>query len=187
MKIFITCALTAMLVMLDLLAGNIGIFPGFSVYGPVVLIMAYGWGYGIPAAAAAGMVIDVLYGHSFGGLTFLFALSALAGALIAERGHRQLAALFAGGVCTGFILASGILLAVKFSDGSIPGPDKISYLVFSAGIGGVWLILSAMIFDFFAARANLPRCITISSFDSSRSRPMRISRRSNGLTRRKRR
>lgn len=159
MKIFITCGLTAIFILLDLLAGNIGLFPAFSVYISLVLVLAYNWSYGIFAAAAAGMVLDVVYGHSLGFLAFVFAAAAGAGALIAERGHRQLISLFGGGGSAGFITAAGVLLTVRFSGGSIPAPDWKSYLIFSVGSGGLWLIILVLIFDFFAKRANLPRCI----------------------------
>ena len=187
MKIFITCALTAMFILLDLLAGNIGLFPGFSVYGALVLFMAYRWQYGVASAVIGGIIIDILYGHSAGGLTFIFTLSVIAGALIAERGHRQIAALFAAGCCTGFIVASGVILTVKLTGGSIPAPDSSSFLIFSTGAGGLWLIILTLLFDFFAARANLPRCITVSNFNSPRRHAQLHRSRNNTTSARKRR
>ena len=72
MKIFITIALTALFLLLDLLVGNFFIFCGFSCFCSIVIAMAYGWKYGVPAAAIAGTILDAIYGRSFSVTTFIF-------------------------------------------------------------------------------------------------------------------
>ena len=47
MKNFICCSLTAIFLVLDMLAGNISLFPAFSVYTAVIFFLAYGWKYGV--------------------------------------------------------------------------------------------------------------------------------------------
>lgn len=159
MKNFILCSLTALFLLLDLLAGNLSLFPALSVFNAVILFLAYGWRYGIISAVVSGMVLDALYGHSFSYLSVIFVTALTVAAFTAERGHRQLSALFASGAVCGGIIAAGVTIAVKVSGGILPAPDRLSYLVFASGGGGVYLVLAALLFDFFAVRANLPRCI----------------------------
>ena len=72
MKNFICCSLTAIFLVLDMLAGNISLFPAFSVYTAVIFFLAYGWKYGVVSALFSGMVLDALYGHSFSYLSLIF-------------------------------------------------------------------------------------------------------------------
>lgn len=176
MKNFILCSLTAIFLLLDMLAGNLSLFPALSVYLAVILFLAYNWKYGILCAASSGLVLDAVYGHSFSYLSVIFMLAATAGALTAERGHRQLPGLFAAGAAAGSITAVGIMVAVKVTSGQLPAPDRFSYLFFSAGGGGIYLVLGAMLFDFFAERANLPRCIRNVFTDPTQRRRRPVSR-----------
>ena len=159
MKIFISIALTAIFLLLDLLAGNLALFPALSGYCAIALLLAYGWSYGIIAALTGGIVLDVMYGHSFAVLGVLFALVTAAAGAIAIRGSRQLPGIFAGGCCAGLLVSVTTAVMCRAANGTLPGPDISSYIIFSTGGGGIVLILQVCLFDFFAARANLPRCI----------------------------
>ena len=188
MKNFICCSLTAIFLILDMLAGNLSLFPAFGVYCAIVLFLAYNWKYGIVSAAASGMVLDAVYGHNFSYLSLIFLCAVLVGALIADRGHRQILALLAAGAAAGITVSTGVIIAVKFSGGMLPAPDRITYLFSSAAGGGLWLLFSAAVFDFFAVRANLPRCVK-SVFSTSPRQPRRPVSRSaqNNSSRRYRR
>ena len=159
MKIFITIALTALFLLLDLLAGNFFIFCGFSCFSSIIIAMAYGWKYGIPAAAIAGTVLDALYGRSFSVSTFIFVTALLASYGSITRGHRQLPGILIGGALAGAIISCGATLVVKVSGTPLPAPDFFSYVIFSAGGGSLLLLLMVSVFDFFAERGNMPRCI----------------------------
>ena len=138
-------------------------------------------------AACSGLVLDAVYGHSFSYLSVIFIIAAAAAALTAERGHRQLPGLFAAGAVAGSITAIGVMIAVKITSGQLPAPDRFSYLLFSAGGGGIYLVLGAMLFDFFAERANLPRCIRNTFTGSSHRQRRPVSRTAaNTRSRRKR-
>lgn len=171
MKIFITIALTAFFLLLDMLAGNFFIFCGSSCFIAIILALAYNWKYGVPAAAAAGTVLDALYGRSFSVTTFIFIPALLAALWVINRGHRELPALLGGGAVAGAIISGGITILVKSSGGTLPAPDLFSYIVFSAGGGGILLLLMVSVFDFFSERGNLPRCI------KKELAPRRINRR----------
>lgn len=159
MKIFITIALTAIFLMLDLLAGNLALFPALTVYNAVILLLAYGWRYGIASALTGGIIIDVIYGHPFALIGVIFTLAAAAAGGAALRGARQLPGIFAGGCAAGFIVSGLVTILCKTGGGTLPGPDVSSFVIFSTGGGGILLVLLVMLFDFFAARANLPRCV----------------------------
>ena len=87
MKNFICCSLTALFLVLDMLAGNISLFPAFSVYTALIFFLAYGWKYGIVSALCSGMILDALYGHSFSYLSLIFLVAVILGAIAAERGQ----------------------------------------------------------------------------------------------------
>ena len=176
MKNFISCSLTAIFLILDMLAGNLSLFPAFGVYCAIVLFLAYGWKYGIVSAAVSGMVLDAVYGHNFSYLSLIFICAVLAGALLADRGHRQILALLAGGAAAGITAASGVIIAIKISGGMLPAPDRITCLFSAAAGGGLWLLFSVAVFDFFAVRANLPRCVKSAFAASPRQMRRPVSR-----------
>ncbi|MBR7107379.1 MAG: hypothetical protein IKC89_03080 [Lentisphaeria bacterium] len=159
MKIFITIALTALFLLLDLLVGNFFIFCGFSCFCSIVIAMAYGWKYGVPAAAIAGTILDAIYGRSFSVTTFIFVPALLASYWSITRGHRQLPGILIGGALAGTVISCGATLVVKSSNTPLPAPDFFSYVIFSAGGGSLLLLLMVSVFDFFAERGNMPRCI----------------------------
>lgn len=181
MKNFICCSLTALFLVLDMLAGNISLFPAFSVYAALIFFLAYGWKYGVVSALFSGMVLDALYGHSFSYLSLIFLIAVILGAITAERGHRQLLSLFAAGAVAGSVAALGIIFAVKISGGTLPAPDRITYLLFGAGAGGSWMLIAVMLFDFFAVRANLPRCVRNVFSEPVRHRRRPVSRTASGV------
>ena len=170
MKNFICISLTAFFLVLDMLAGNISLFPAFSVYAALIFFLSYNWKYGIASALFSGMVLDAFYGHSFSYLSLIFLVAVTLAVLVAERGQRQLPGLFASGSTAGIITALGVIFTVKVSGGTLPAPDRITYLLFAAGGGGLWMLISVMLFDFFAVRANLPRCVRNVFTESSRRR-----------------
>lgn len=169
MKLFISIALTAIFILLDLLAGNLGIFPALTVYCSMVLLLAYGWKYGIASALAGGVIIDAVFGHLLAYYGLFFILAGISGCSIAFRGHRQLAGIFTGGCIAGLIVSALTALLCHIPGYTLPGPDAASYIIFSTGGGGIFLVLLVIVFDFFAVRANLPRCVK-SSFNESGSR-----------------
>ena len=170
MKTFITIALTAIFLLLDLLSGNFALFPALTVYCSVVLSLAYHPGYGTAAAFAGGVVLDVMYGHSFAVLGVLFAAASLAGTGIVLRGNRQLGGVFAGGCAAGLIVSVAVSVLSRASGNLLPGSDVPSYILFSGVFGGIILFLQILFFDFLAAKANLPCCIRSSYNDSGRYR-----------------
>ena len=172
MKNFISWSLTAIFLILDMLIGNLSLFPALSVYCAIVLFLAYGWKYGLISAAASGMVLDAVYGHSFSYLSLIFLCAVLAASLTAERGHRQFLPLLASGAIAGIVISTGVTIAVKISGGMLPAPDRITYIFSAAAGGGLWLLFSVAVFDFFAVRANLPRCMK-NVFTESTRRPRR--------------
>ena len=180
MKNFICCSLTALFLVLDILAGNISLFPAFSVYTALIFFLAYGWKYGIVSALCSGMILDALYGHSFSYLSLIFLVAVILGAIAAERGHRNLVSLFVSGAVAGSVVALGVILAVKISGGTFPAPDRITYLLFGAGGGGVWMLIAVTLFDFFAVRANLPRCVRNVFTESVRQQRRPVSRTASG-------
>lgn len=168
MKIFITVALTAIFLLLDLLSGNLALFPALTVYCTITLSMAYNYSYGAAAAFIAGMVLDVMYGNSFATIGIIFAAASLAGTAAVLRGQRQLSAIFSGGCIAGLLVAVAVSILSRFNGNQLPGSDVPSYLLFSAVFGGIILFLQVLIFDFFAAKANLPCCIKSSYNDPGR-------------------
>ena len=159
-----------------MLAGNLSLFPALSVYCAIVLFLAYGWKYGIVSAAVSGMVLDAVYGHNFSYLSLIFICAVLIGALIADRGHRQILALLGAGAAAGIAVSIGVIISVRISGGMLPAPDRLTYLFSSATGGGLWLFLSAAVFDFFAVRANLPRCVKTVFSNSTRQPRRPVSR-----------
>ena len=176
MKNFICISLTAFFLVLDMLAGNLSLFPAFSVYAALIFFLAYNWKYGIASALVSGMVLDAFYGHSFSYLSLIFLGAVSLAALAAERGQRQLLPLFASGAIAGIVTALGVILAVKVSGGTLPAPDRITYLLFAFGGGGLWMLIAVMLFDFFAVRANLPRCVRNVFTESLRHHRRPVSR-----------
>lgn len=168
MKWFITSSLMAIFLLLDLLAGNIFIFCGLSCYCALVIALAFNWKYGVSAAVAGGIILDSIYGRIFSATTIIYAAALLVALWVINRGHRQLPALLGGGAIVGTILSCGTVIMVKFSKGSLPAPDISSYMIFSCGGGALLLVLLVTVFDFFAGRANLPRCIKVELSNSGR-------------------
>lgn len=186
MKTFISIALSAIFILADLLAGNLALFPTFTVYCAVVLLIAYGWKYGLAAAIAGGVIIDLVYGHLLAFYGVIFALATAAAGAIILRGNRQTASIFTGGALAGLTVSAATALFCRISGGSVPGPDVPSYIVFATGSGGIILILMVILFDFFAVRANLPRCIKNSYNESVSGKNAAIRNRMKNSSRRRR-
>lgn len=186
MKTFISIALTAIFILTDLLAGNLALFPTLTVYCAAVLLIAYGWKYGLAAALAGGVIIDLIYGHLIAYYGVIFTLATAAAGAIILRGNRQMASIFTGGCVAGLMVSAATALFCRVSGSSIPGPDMPSYIIFSAGIGGIILILMVVLFDFFAVRANLPRCIKNSYNELAAGKNMAIRNRMKNSSRRRR-
>ena len=186
MKTFISIALTAIFILTDLLAGNLSLFPAFTVYCAAVLLIAYGWKYGLAAAIAGGMIIDLVYGHSLAVYAVVFALAAAAAGGTILRGNRQPASIFTGGCLAGLIVSGATVFFCNISGSSIPGPDVPSYLIFSTGGGGFLLFLLVILFDFLAVRANLPRCIKNSYNESTSGRNIALRSKMKSSSRRRR-
>ena len=158
----------AIFLLLDLLTGNIFIFCGLSCYCALVIALAYQWKYGVAAAVAAGIILDSLYGRAVSCTTLIY-VPALLGALwVINRGHRQLTALLGGGAIVGTVVSCGTVLFVRLTNGTLPAPDVSSYIIFSCGSGALLLVLLVAVFDFFAGRANLPKCIKAQLTSSGR-------------------
>ena len=159
MKSFLTVSLTALFILADIFAGNLGLFPALSGFCAIVITLAYGYKYGIASALLAGMVLDALYARPFSLLPLIYTAVLVTVTLLADRGHRQYPALYAGGVAAGVGFAGGIWLMVKLFGGTLPGPDIGSFLIFSGGTGGILLVVMVWGFDYLAGKADLPRCI----------------------------
>ena len=188
MKTFITAALSAIFILLDLFAGNLSVFCGLSCYCAIVIALAYGLKHALFPALFSAAVLDSLYGRSWSVTAFIFAAALATAFMLIERGHRQLPAILSGGAAAGSVISIGTVIFVKSTGGTLPAPDMASYIVFSTGSGGVLLLLLIVIFDFFAGRANLPRCIK-NEFSTAGSRRRKIvlkSQLNSGSGRRKR-
>ena len=186
MKTFISIALTAIFILTDLLAGNLALFPTLTVYCAAVLLIAYGWKYGLAAAIAGGVIIDLVYGHLLAFYGVIFALAAAVAGAVILRGNRQTASIFSGGCLAGLTVSVSTAFFCRISGGSVPGPDVPSYIIFSTGTGGMILILMVILFDFFAVRANLPRCIKNSYNESVSGKNMAIRHKMKNSSRRRR-
>ena len=186
MKTFISIALTAIFILTDLLAGNLALFPTLTVYCAAVLLIAYGWKYGLAAALAGGVIIDLIYGHTMAFYGVIFALAPAAAGSIILRGNRQMVSIFAGGCIAGLTVSAATAFFCRISGSSVPGPDVPSYIIFSTGIGGIILILMVVLFDFFAVRANLPRCIKNSYSESAAGKNLAIRHKMKNSSRRRR-
>ena len=159
MKSFITVSLTALFTLADIFAGNLGLFPAFSGFCAIVITLAYGYRAGIASALLSGMVLDALYARPFSLLPLIYTLVLVAVTLLADRGHRQYLPICAGGILAGLGFSGGTLLITKLFGGTLPGPDIGSFIIFSAGSGGILLAVLVWGFDCLADKANLPRCI----------------------------
>ena len=113
MKTFISIALTAIFILTDLLAGNLALFPTLTVYCAAGLLIAYGWKYGLAAALAGGVIVDLIYGHTMAFYGVIFPLAtAAAGAIIQAVLHNPMAAPNIIGVNSGAGLAVSIVVGI---------------------------------------------------------------------------
>ena len=159
MKLFFTFSVTAFLLLGDLLAGNIPLFPALSVYGAAYFALAYGLNYGIFAAAAAGVALDAVYCRPYCLSAAGFVLTVFAVVQFIKRGRRQFLFLPLAGGFAGLLSGAAGSIIAAFYRSELPGPDLWTVLVFSIGFGGLFFTFIVTFLDFLASRADLPRCI----------------------------
>ena len=158
MKIFITVTLTLLLLVPELLAGNLGLSLALPVYGAVCIYVAFGASYGIYAAGFAALTVDIIYDRPLPVWSVAAILILLCGASAARRMQRKTpsASLTAGAVCGVLIAFYNIFISI-FTSGTLAGPDPYSLLVFHIIGGMFFMFLFVLIFDALNLRSDLPR------------------------------
>ena len=158
MKSFITIAVTAMLMVPELLAGNGGLALGLPLYGAVCFAVAFGQVYGIAAAVSAAFLTDIIYDRPYPLWTVWAAVILFAAAGTARRVQRKqpFAALLSGGVC-GIMTVLFNLVQKIFFHGDIPGPEPFSLIIFHLSGGIFFMFVLAAVFDALNLRSDLPR------------------------------
>lgn len=175
MKLFFTFSITAFLLLGDLLAGNVPLFLGLSVYGAAYFALAYGLSYGIFAAVAAGLALDAVYCRPYCFSVAGFVLTVFAVVQFIRRSRRQFIFLpLTGGIAGLLIGAVGCIIAALYHS-ELPGADLWTILIFSIGFGGLFFTFIVTFFDFLASLADLPRCIRKST-DEAKGRRRTVSR-----------
>jgi hypothetical protein len=160
MKIFLVSVVTLLFVLLELLAGNWLLPLSMPVYTAVYFAIAYRKSTGIFSAAAAGLIIDAVYGREWMLLMLIFpGVVMLILPVVRYFRRRMPLAPLAAGVCAGAAGFTGTVLLCLLCSMEIPGPDIFSMLVFQSVIGGSVMLLFTVLADFLAFKCNLPRFI----------------------------
>lgn len=158
MKIFLTVTVTALLMVCELIAGNVGLALGLPLYGALYFAVAFGQAYGIGAAGAAALMLDIIYARSFPSWSIYAMLAVFMVSVNVHRMQRKqpFASLIAGAFC-GILIVIYNLSAAYFAGEDIPGPDPFNLIVFHIVGGTLFMFFLVMIFDAVNFRSNLPR------------------------------
>ena len=157
MRSFLTLCVTLMLMVPELLAGNLGLPLGLPFFGAVYFAGAFGIAYGIVAGGCAGLMLDLLYCR--GGLSGAISgmLIVLAAAAVTGGEQRRLpgAALAAGGVCGGAVALSNALECL-IAGSPFPEPGFFTMLIFQISGGALFMLPMTALFDAVNLRCDLP-------------------------------
>ena len=158
MKSFLVTVTTLALILLELLCGNRLLPMFFPLYGAVYFAVAYRKRTGIISAAAAGMLLDLLYCRPFMLLMFFLPAALLAALPVVKRFRRQLplAPLGAGAVCG----ASGAVitfLCCRIYHTEFPAPELFSLIIFQTFTGAIFMLIFTSVSDYLGFKCNLPR------------------------------
>lgn len=173
MKIFLTAVVTALLMVFELFAGNLGLALGLPLYGALFFAVAFGQAYGIAAAGGAALIIDIMYVRSFPVWSIYAMAAVFFTSLNVHRMQRKqpFASLLSGGLC-GLLIVIYNLLAAFFTGENIPGPDPFSLTVFHIFGGMIFMFLLVVLFDAVNFRSNLPRFGIYDSKNALREQPL---------------
>ena len=158
MKPFLTAATLLLLILPELLAGNLGLAFGLPLYGALYFAVTYRRRFGLIGATAAGLILDSIYWREYMCMVFIFPAMILLTLPLVRRWRRQLppAALLPGTVIGGgMALVNWLLCALWGTPG--PGPDVFSLFIFQAIFGGIFMLIFTLTADFLAFKCNLPR------------------------------
>ena len=158
MKLFLVIVTTALLLLGELLAGNLGLVLGLPLYGAVYFGVAYGRRSGVAGAAAAGLILDAVCFRECMTLVFLYPaiVAALLPLIRRERRRFPGAALLAGAAAGAAAVGANWLTAAVIG-GALPGPDAVSLLISQTIAGAAFMLVFTLTADFLAAKCNLPR------------------------------
>ena len=158
MKNFITFTLTLLLLVPELIAGNLGLAPGLPLYGAICLSIAFGEVYGITAAGLSAMILDIIYDRPYPLWTIYAVLVLYISSATVKRMQRKqpVSALSAGAVC-GALTALYNIFSPLFTGGDLRGPNPFSLLVFHISGGILFMFILVLIFDAVNLRSDLPR------------------------------
>lgn len=161
MRTFLVCTVTLLMVLLELLAGNRHLPLALPVYSAVYFAVVYRKSAGIISAAAAGLIIEAMYGREWMLLTLIFPAVVLLALSSVRKYRRQMPAapLAAGAVC-GATADLGMVLVALLHGGQLPGPDIFSMLIFQIFTGALFMLIFTLLADFLAFKCNLPRFIS---------------------------
>lgn len=167
MKVFITVVVTSLFTVLELIIGNAGLSLGLPYFTALYFGTAFGTVYGISAAGGAGFVLDLLYAREY----LIRAATAVVIVELSRRAavrmHRSMPAAPVGsGMICGTLINLFNTFSVWLCGEPLPGPDYFSMLIFQSIGGGIFMLLTVLLFDAVNLRSNLPRfCL----YDNRRS------------------
>ena len=158
MRIFLVTFVTAVLILLELLAGNFGLSPGFPLCGAVYFAAAYRKSAGLISAGCAGLVLDAIYCRDVMLLMLLYPAITLVSWQVIRYLRRQIPlAPLAAGAVTGALMNITTLLLCLLYRVPLPGPDPVSMFVFQVFVSAVFMVLFTTVADVLAFKCNLPR------------------------------
>lgn len=168
MRIFLVSFVTALLIMLELLAGNYGLCLAFPLIGSVYFAVAYRKRTGFISACAAGLVLDALYCRDEMLLMLLYPAAVLAALQIIRQTRRRMPfAPLAAGAVLGAVVNGGNIVLCLIYQVPLNGPDLPSMLVFQVTVSAILMLLFTWTADALAFKCNLPR-FKYTGNDSSR-------------------
>lgn len=158
MKLFVTIFIMLLLTALELIIGNGGLALGLPFFGALYFGIAFGREYGITAAGSAGFILDLLYAREYLSGAFAGMLIVYLSCHAALRLQRSMpAAPLGSGMICGVLVNMCNLLTASLHGQPAPGPDFFSMLVFQFVGGGIFMLLTVLLFDAVNLRSNLPR------------------------------
>lgn len=156
------------MMVLELLAGNLGLPLGLPLFTAVYFAVAFGTAYGLAAAGGAGLLLDVIYARNY----FFTALINIAivylSAKCACRLQRKMpvSPLSAGFLC-GLLINFNNNITSWLNGNELPGPDLWSMVIFQVSGGSLLLLAIVPLFDAVNFRSRMPRFV---DSDSTRRR-----------------
>ena len=158
MKTFLTIFITALMIVPELLCGNLGMSPGLPLYTAIYFAGAFGLFYGLTAAGFAGLLLDLRYARPYRWTALIWALITFAAFECSMRLRmRSPEAPIVAGITAGFLQLLWSVFYTLVTAHPLPGPDIFSMLVFDLTGGGIFMLLTVLLFDAINFRCNLPR------------------------------